>query len=32
MDWFTLGIVLVLVTFCGSVLLFAWLMLKVISD
>ncbi|VDZ64166.1 Uncharacterised protein [Serratia odorifera] len=32
MDWFTLAIVLVLVAFCGGVLLFAWLMLNVISD
>ncbi len=32
MDWFTLVIVFVLATFCGGVLLFAWLMLKVISD
>lgn len=32
MDWFTLGMIFVLTTFFGGVLLFAWLMLKVIAD
>lgn len=31
-DWITIGIICVVALFCGGVLLFAWLMLKVISD
>lgn len=31
MDWFALAVFLVSATFCGGVLLFAWLMLKVIT-
>ncbi|MBP1129360.1 hypothetical protein JOE25_000903 [Serratia sp. PL17] len=32
MGLFALGVFFVLALFCGGVLLFAWLMLKVISD